>query len=273
MRVYLQNAGAMVALAATAVIPVQLLALVLIVLTVSNANDVPTSYVVGNSAGANVGLAGQVFVFVLSLFATALATAAIVRAASAAYRAEPVDADESLRFAVKRLAPILSLAVLMSVLIALAFLALVVPGIYFFTAWSVATPALVLEGLRPVAALRRSRALVRGRWWRVYWTLVVTGLLVGVVGLMVSAALFAITGTGSSVTAAASIRALVTTVAEVMVLPFGAAIATVLYHQLLGDPTSTATPTCAIEPAVAADGAHDAFGRTGEPPPPGWSGD
>jgi hypothetical protein len=58
---------------------------------------------------------------------------------------------------------------------------------YVVVRLSLSAPALVLEGQRPVAALRRSSALVRGSWWRVFGiTLLVyvvgrlTGGLIGI---------------------------------------------------------------------------------------------
>ena len=50
-------------------------------------------------------------------------------------------------------------------LVVLATLALIVPGIWLFVSYSVAVPALLLERIGPVEALRRSFRLVRGRWW------------------------------------------------------------------------------------------------------------
>ncbi len=40
-------------------------------------------------------------------------------------------------------------------------------AIFFGVAWALAIPVLVIERLAPRAALRRSRALIRGHWWRV----------------------------------------------------------------------------------------------------------
>ena len=234
MRVYLQNAGSMVALCAVAVIPIQLLQLVLIVATVSDPSGVPGSYFTGNSgSGASTG--ARLLVALLSLVTTALATAACVHAASNAYKGEKVDADESLRRALRRILPILTLSILLAVLLVIAFILLVIPGVYLYVAWSVATPALMLEGLAPGAALRRSRELVKGRWWRVAGVLIVTGILVGVVVLAVTAALLALLGTGSTVTTQAIIQAVAGSVGAIIVLPFSASIATVLYYMLRGE--------------------------------------
>lgn len=55
--------------------------------------------------------------------------------------------------------------------VALVLMSITVVGIpaaiFFGVAWTLAVPVLVIERLGPRAALRRSRALVRGHWWRV----------------------------------------------------------------------------------------------------------
>jgi hypothetical protein len=59
--------------------------------------------------------------------------------------------------------------------------------VYVVVRVSLAAPALVLEGQRPVAALRRSSTLVRGSWWRIFaitlLVYVVGRLIGGIVGL------------------------------------------------------------------------------------------
>ncbi|MFE9799021.1 hypothetical protein ACFYP6_09130 [Streptomyces goshikiensis] len=47
--------------------------------------------------------------------------------------------------------------------------------------FSLAPAAVVMEGARPVTALRRSAALVRGDWWRVFGVTLVAGLVAGMV--------------------------------------------------------------------------------------------
>jgi hypothetical protein len=47
---------------------------------------------------------------------------------------------------------------------------LVIPGAWLYTRWSLFTPAIRSEGLGPVAALKRSNELVRGRFWFVLGT-------------------------------------------------------------------------------------------------------
>jgi hypothetical protein len=65
-------------------------------------------------------------------------------------------------------------------------LAAVVLAIYIGILLSFAAPAYVMEGGGVPAALSRSRALVRGAWWRVFGIVLLAGLLIGAVNLIVS---------------------------------------------------------------------------------------
>lgn len=47
---------------------------------------------------------------------------------------------------------------------------LIIPGVWLYTRWSLSTPAIRHENLGAVAALRRSNALVRSRFWFVFAT-------------------------------------------------------------------------------------------------------
>jgi hypothetical protein len=64
--------------------------------------------------------------------------------------------------------PLLGLSLLVGVGLGLGFLLLVVPGVILWTRWSVAVPALVLEGRGVTGSMRRSWELVGGRGWAVW---------------------------------------------------------------------------------------------------------
>jgi len=67
--------------------------------------------------------------------------------------------------------PRVFVAALVSLALASGALALlVVPGVWLFTRWSLSTPVICKEDLGSLAALRRSSALVQGRFWFVLGT-------------------------------------------------------------------------------------------------------
>lgn len=66
------------------------------------------------------------------------------------------------------------------------FLAAAVLGIVFGVYWSAAVQAVILEGLKPWAALQRSMRLVRGNWWRIFGLVLLFNVLFLGIMLMVS---------------------------------------------------------------------------------------
>jgi hypothetical protein len=72
-------------------------------------------------------------------------------------------------------------AVIVVIVTSAATLLLVVPGVWLYTRWSLTTPVIREESVGPLAAMRRSRELVRGRFWFVFMTASVAYYLEGVV--------------------------------------------------------------------------------------------
>jgi hypothetical protein len=74
----------------------------------------------------------------------------------------------------------------------LLIILILAPSALFMGRWLAAAPSLMIEGLRPVPALRRSWALTKGRWWRgiifvvllTVFSMIVIGLPVGVLQTM-----------------------------------------------------------------------------------------
>ena len=77
-------------------------------------------------------------------------------------------------------------SVLVAALIALSVTTLatgllLIPGMWLYTRWSLATPVIRDRGLGPIAATRRSNQLVKGHFWFVFMTATVAYYLEGVV--------------------------------------------------------------------------------------------
>lgn len=63
---------------------------------------------------------------------------------------------------------------------------LVIPGLIAQVTLMFAAMAVSVEGLSGGAALRRSAELTRGRRWRLFWIIVLIGLIVGAIGVVLS---------------------------------------------------------------------------------------
>lgn len=308
IKLYVGNARTLMGLTAVVAIPLQALSGIVLLSTVSSGSDLPAGFA-GLSSHAATGtdlaarLGASVTLEVTSLIVLAFTTAACVKAVSNAYLGQPATIKASLRFALRRVLPLLAMQILFFLGLVLAFVALVIPGIWLYVSWSLGSPALLIERVGPARALGRSRRLVRGRWWPTAGVLLVAFVMVGVIAGVFEALLAALALTSShpSVLLAASVVSLAGAVSTIVTQPFQAAVITVLYYDLrvrhegydlellaeqLGLPPAAITPSS----SPASDGSGDAPGSSGAglaeplgpesvgrpggppywPPPPGW---
>jgi hypothetical protein len=108
---------------------------------------------------------------ILSFFAYLTVWGASISAASSLLVGEQTNERQAYDQTLGKLGPLVGLALLYAIAVGLLMLAtffiLGAVGIYFAVAWIFAYHVLVIEGRGVMAALGRSRDLVRGHWWRV----------------------------------------------------------------------------------------------------------
>jgi hypothetical protein len=225
---------------------------------------------------------------VLGWLAGQLATATSLKVVSDAYLNEERDWTDSLRFAKDHLLSLVWLAFLIGLLGILGFLACVIPGVYFYVAWSVAVPVLLLENERGFKAMRRSRQLVKGFWWRVFGCLIVAAILGSVVAGVFQGVLVGFTFNSDSELVRVIAAAIAGIASSVLVTPFSAAVNAVLYFDLRvrkeGFDLELLARSVGVEPPVGLSSPQSwgqdepppgSPGAGGEqppfwPPPPGW---
>jgi hypothetical protein len=105
--------------------------------------------------------------------------------------------------------------------------------VFVYVRLALASPALVIEGLGPVAAVRRSWALVRGSWWRIAGILllsaIITNLLATVVSVPITTIAMVATGFNESMVPTVLAAGVATLVSGIVTLPFSAAVTGLLY--------------------------------------------
>jgi hypothetical protein len=308
IKVYLRNARTLMGLAAAVTIPIQAIAAVVLLSIVSNSDQVPNTFRAFSSTASTTTsnsaatLGANAVLLVVELLGTWLTTAACVKAVSDLYLGQPTDFAASLRFAARRLLPYLAMQVLYLLGLMLAFIALIVPGIWLYAAWSVSVPALLIERLGPARALKRSQQLVKGRWAPTAGVLLVatvmTGLISGAFQALLVGAAF-LPGTPPVLVGVAAVT-LAGAVSAIIVTPFAATVWTILYYDLrvrregydvqmlaeqLGLPAASIQPAPSALVHVPGSAAQhladlglpvgpESVGRPGGPPfwppPPGW---
>lgn len=293
IKLYLRNARVLMSAAATVVIPLQALTAIVLISAYSSGSDISVGFSnVGTTATpsqAAARLGASAILELFSVLGTTFTLAASVKAISDSYLGAQADYRTSIAFGLRRLLPLLAMLILYYVGLIAGLILLIIPGIWLYASWSVATPSLLIEHANPFRALGRSRRLVRGRWWPTAGVLLVAFVMVAVLGGVIEGLLTALALTSHpSIVFASVIVALASAAATIVLNPFTAAVITVLYYDLrvrhegldvhllaeqLGLPEATlggVAQQSAFTPPLGPEAVGQPGGPPYWPPPPGW---
>ncbi len=143
-------------------------------------------------------------------------------------------------------APIVVAALVLALLLAIAgpitlilgvplVIAAVLLSIHLYARLSLASAALVLEKTGIRTSLRRSATLVKGSWWRVFGTLVLTGIITAVIAGILTvpptliAGLLSVTSDSGDATGLLVTQQVAAGLASVILAPFSAGVRALLY--------------------------------------------
>lgn len=274
IKIYRRRFGALVRAVAVVVIPVSALSGVI---NLSVGNDASSNFDGGDAAA----LGAVILSSLIGIVASQLATVASFEIVAGDYLDRAPTWRDSLSAARRWIWPALWLTLVLAVFTGLGFVLCVLPGIYLFAAFAVAFPVLLFEDVRGTKALRRSRELIRGRWWPTFGVLVVSYILTGIVSSAIQGVLFGVVNAGGDVADAVA-SSVAGALSSILVTPFTAAVVTVLYFDARvrkeGFDLELMARRIGVEPPV---GAADLFLPPARPvdapdeppfwpPPPGW---
>lgn len=175
-------------------------------------------------------IASAVLGLVQFVFVQPFLVAAVSRAAANVYTGEQVSVGSTFRFALTRVHSILWISILSLLATLVGFLLLIIPGFLVLVRLTFAPTVLVVEGRRGTKAIGRSWNLAKGHFWRLFGTLILAGLIGGLVAAVLSipgdliAQLLGPNGW--------PVRALGNSLALVLVTPFSTLIVVLLYFDL-----------------------------------------
>jgi hypothetical protein len=145
--------------------------------------------------------------------------------------------------AVPVIGPLILAGIVSGVGIAIGLFLLLVPGLFLLTIWAVIAPVIVVERSGAIAALGRSRELVRGNGWPVFGA-IVSAFLIVLVGSIVFGAIAEAIANGPIV------RIVFSAIASTLTAPVSALVASVLYFRLRAlEPAPAAAPSDPAPPA------------------------
>jgi len=195
--------------------------------------------------------------FVVSVVAAFLLQATLVKAVQDVRdgRAD-MSISETVSAALPYLGSVAVASILAAIAISIGLFLLIVPGLFLITIWAVIVPVIVIERSGVLASFGRSRELVRGRGWHVFWTLVLVYLIMLVANIvlgLIFRALPHVLGSGLSAI-----------ISGTLISPFLALVVTLVYYRLVGSSTSAGgAPHGAYQqPSQGNSG----YGGYGEPP-------
>lgn len=107
-------------------------------------------------------------VLVAALLLQPLSTASVTYGVLQQLRGRPASLGDCVRVGMSRMLAVLGVAVVAGMLMFFGALACIIPGLFFMTAYYVATPAAVVERLGVSQAMSRSWQLTEGLRWQVF---------------------------------------------------------------------------------------------------------
>jgi hypothetical protein len=220
-QLYQRHWRTLLAIAAVVVVPFTLLQYLLGDQVRTRGEEVANGVVIETATWA-VGIAGLVAALAGVVMFLVL-TGAITRAVAAEVAGEDPGVEQSYRFGFHRFWSVLLVSVLVGLAIIGGLILFIIPGIYIGVRLAVSIEALVVEGRRGTEAMGRSWELVGGHWWHAFFTLLVAGLLTGVVNAVITAPF------GN---AGWFVQAIAAAVATVITLPYGVLVGVLLYLDL-----------------------------------------
>jgi MFS family permease len=180
------------------------------------------------------GVLRNVAVFIVWMIVNTVGLAVILYAAFQAMRGRPVQIGEAIRRGLSRFWAIVGLAILQWLGIFIGFLLFIVPGIMLFIRWSAALPACVVEGLGPLASMKRSAELTKGHRWKIFGVYAVLWLLGMILVAIIVAVIFALIGavTAAGLSRGFGVGAVISLVLSAILTAYINIIQVMVYHDL-----------------------------------------
>jgi hypothetical protein len=182
--------------------------------------------VLGVTHNKSAAAVASTLTLAIASIGTTFVQGALVEAVDAEHRGGPTPQIGDLyRSSWSRLGSLVGVSILTGVGVAFGLLLLFVPGVVLAVRWTLAAPVVMLEGLGPRAAMRRSRELVRGHGKDVFVVLLNVWLRAGIAWFVFSV--------GLNLLAAGTIALwLGGALAAAVVTPYAAHALSVVYYRL-----------------------------------------
>ena len=172
---------------------------------------------------------GVVLVLIIGFVTQTIAAGAITHVVASDYLGSDVETKGAIRVGLARWGALLVSGLLLVLGVIGGLILCLIPGLFLAVAWTVNTPALIVERIGPAQALGRSLALVKPRWWPTFGFVILLSLMTGIASAMMSVPVGLIWSEGSANVVAAGVVDILT---RLVITPFTAAATVLLYFDL-----------------------------------------
>ncbi len=184
------NARTIVLIVAAVIVPTQLLSAFAIREQASvgflNLFRDPTLVEAQGNTGLG-SLAGSLLTAVLSLLTGPFIAGAVSRVVAASYLGEVIGPAAALKATARRFGSLLAASILVFLVEVFGLLFCIIPGALAFALYTAVTPAVMIEEIGPIQAMRRSWRLMRPRMWAVLGIAILARIIAGVLGNLLGA--------------------------------------------------------------------------------------
>jgi hypothetical protein len=192
-KLFKANARTIILIVAAIILPVQVATSFLVRRQLSfgmlNVIQDPT---VAQAAAQQRQSSGQLVLQGLSLLVGLLVTpfvaGAISRVVAASYLGREIGPGEALKVALRRFGPLLVGFVLVHLLELAGFVLCILPALALSAMFTLVAPAIAIEEIGPIRAMRRSWRLVRPRFWAVLGISLLAGFMANLLGQILATA-------------------------------------------------------------------------------------
>lgn len=237
VRLYRHNAVILWEIVACVIVPLEVVEVIIRRLTLPSDVFVSSGTLytfTTNGSSSTSSTVALLLIALLGLLGQLLSTGTVFKLLLDSYLGRSPDWRASFALARHRVWALLWLVILITVMVAIGFVLVIVPGIWLLVATSVAVPALMLEGPTGFTALRRSLGLVATRWWATFGRLLSAFVLYGVITFVIAAIVGGLTDAlgVSNVSLWVAIDGVLRAALIILMTPFIAAVVTVVYIDL-----------------------------------------
>jgi hypothetical protein len=180
------------------------------------------------------GGVGMIIAGILSMLGHLLCRGALAKSVSESYLGNEITAGQAYRFVLPKFLSLIGAGFLVVLIFYLGLLLLIVPGIIFALWFALTTPAIVIEDLKAIKGMSRSKNLASGNLGKIFSV----GFLVLLISWVISMP-FSFAGSflasilfSGNIMIMTFVNQLVSLVGQILIVPIGAIAYILLYYDL-----------------------------------------